>query len=60
MNTKTVLMFAALLHDVGKIIKRSFRVERPYPQLGEEFLRKFACFDSPSLLEAVRYHERGE
>lgn len=60
MNTKTVLMYSALLHDVGKIISRSIKDYQSYPELGRQFLEKIPCFQSEALLEAVRYHHREE
>lgn len=60
MNTKTILMYSALLHDVGKIVSRSSRDSRPYFQIGKEFMEKIPAFKSEPLLESIRYHRFDE
>lgn len=58
MEKKTLLIYSALLHDVGKIIARgNGELEEKHPKIGEKYIKQFESFHDQSLLQHIMYHD---
>ncbi len=68
METKTVLYFGALLHDIGKVIYRGISERKTHSRLGAQFIEEevSACNESfctpegKKVIEQIRYHHAEE
>ena len=56
MEKKEKIIYAALLHDIGKVLQRADRVKIKHGEYGAEQFKEILNIDDKELFQAIEYH----
>lgn len=60
MNKKDKIVYAALLHDIGKLLQRADRVRFKHGDYGAEQLKQIIDYQNEEFFQAIKYHHTRE